>query len=408
MKICLVNSPNPYLTDKEVFPPLGLLYLSSYMKQCGYYDIELMDMIGKTKVENIFADIYFLYVSTPQSNHTQNVIKQLKEINPEAKFIAGGPHASVAPDDLSYFDSVVIGEGEIASINILQDYPNLKKIYVEDKMDINHIPFPDRTLLDINKYAENYKLSGTPSTTYISSRGCSYGKCAFCCKYWSGGVRYRSAQNIYEEIKYIKETFKINGVAFFDDDLLSNKKRIVEICNLIKTLNIKWRCLSRVSSLNENIINTIANAGCEEIALGIESADQDILNKVSKNIDINEAKKIIKLLKDYDIRVKELFIVGLPGESRESLEKMERFIQETQPHDIDLTIFSPFPGSDIYINSHKYDIKFDPKCKGFYKGIKGKYSSTCRISTSHLTFEEILQLRDEIEDRNKPQWKVMI
>jgi len=365
-------------------------------------------MIGKTKIKNIYADIYFLYVSTPQSNYTQDVIKQLRKINPEAKFIAGGPHASVAPDDLSYFDSVVIGEGEAASIRILQDYPNLKKIYIENKIDIDKIPFPDRTLLDINKYAENYKLGGTSSTTYISSRGCSYGKCAFCCKYWRGKVRYRSAQNIYEEIKYIKETYKIDGVAFFDDDLLSNKKRIVEICNLIKTLNIKWRCLSRVSSLNENIINIIASAGCEEIALGIESADQDILNKVSKNINIIKAKKIIKLLKNYNIRVKELFIVGLPGESRESLKKMEKFIQETQPYDIDLTIFSPFPGSDIYINSHKYDIKFNPKCKGFYKGIKGKYSNACEISTSHLTFEEILQLRDEIEDRNKPKWKVMI
>ena len=409
IKICLVNSPNPYLINQEAFPPLGLMYLSSIMKHYGYNDITLMDMIGKTKVENIYADIYFMYVSTPQSNYTRDVIRQLRKINPNALFIAGGPHASVAPKDLYYFDNVTIGEGELACIRILKDYPFIYgEPYYEDKMDINSIPFPDRSLIDIHKYAEGYKLSGTPSTTYISSRGCSYGKCAFCCKYWSGGVRYRSAKNIYEEIKQVQETYGINGAAFFDDDLLSNKSRVYELCELIKPLNIKWRCLSRISSLNEKVIKSITDSGCEEIALGIESGDQDILNKVSKNIDLNKAKLIIKLLKDYNVRVKELFIIGLPGESKESLLKTEQFIQETQPYDIDLSIFSPFPGSDIYINKNNYDIEFNPKCKGFYKGIKGIYSNACKINTSHLTFEEIVKTRDEIELRNKPKNKVMI
>jgi len=408
LKICLINSPNPYLINKEAFPPLGLMYLSSVMKQYGYEHITLVDMIGKTKIENIYADIFFIYVSTPQSNYTRYLVRQLKEINPNAMFIAGGPHASVAPKDLNYFDNVVIGEGEMACIRILKDYPFIYgKPYYENKMDINSIPFPDRSLIDIHKYAEGYKLSGTPATTYISSRGCSYGKCAFCCKYWSGGVRYRSAMNIYEEIRHVQNEYDINGAAFFDDDLLSNKPRIYELCRLIKPLDIKWRCLSRVSSLNKKIIESITNAGCEEIALGVESGDQNILNNVSKNINLDKAKNIIKLLKDYNVRVKELFIIGLPGENEESLYNTEKFIQETEPYDIDLTIFSPFPGSDIYNNKDNYDIEFNPKCKGFYKAMKGNYSNACRISTSNLTFEKIVKARDDIELRNKPEHKVM-
>lgn len=413
IRICLVNPPSPFLINKQVFPPLGLLTLSAYFKQHGYHNIELLDLLGETQIknaENIDADIFFIYVNTPSSEYAKDIILQLRKYNHQAKFIAGGPHATVNPEDLLCFDSIIMGEGEIASLQILGQYPNLKKMYYEEKIEnLDDVPFPDRDIIDIKTYANNYELRGTPTTTLITSRGCSYGKCSFCCKYWiqNSRIRYRSAQNIYEEIKQIREKYNINGFMFFDDEFCHNKRRLVDVCRLIKPLNIKWRCLSRIESIHEKIVPIMADAGCIEIAVGIESADQEILNGINKNINIERAEKACYIIKDNNIDLKELFIVGLPGESKQSLKKMDDFVARTQPYDVDFTILSVFPGTDIYEHPEKYDLKFRKGCKSFYKGIPGQYHNICRIDTSKITFEELVKIRDELERKYKPKEKLM-
>jgi len=310
----------------------------------------------------------------------------------------------VSPEDCQWTDSIVIGEGEVSSLQIVNDYPNVKKVYNEIKIqNLDEVPFADRSIIDIKEYAENYKLDGVPTTTYVTSRGCSWGRCSFCCKYWQHGskIRYRSAENIVKEMRQVKELYDISGAMFFDDEFLHNKKRLKEFCKLVKPLDITWRCLSRVESINQSTINMVKDAGCVEIGVGIESVDQEILNTINKNIDIEEAEKVCNIIQDNGIHLKELFIVGLPGESRDSLQKMDDFVSRTNPFDVDFTLLSVFPGSDIYEHPEKYDIKFDRNAKSWYKGKPNEYHKVNRISTSSLTFEELCEKRDELEKKYK-------
>lgn len=242
-----------------------------------------------------------------------------------------------------------------------------------------------------------------------NSRGCSWGKCAFCCQYWTIGsrVRYRSAQNIVDELAQVKEKYGISGAMFFDDEFLSNKKRLKEFCKLVKPLDIKWRCLSRVESIDDKIVPIMADAGCVEIAVGIESADQKILDNINKHIDIIKAEKACEIIKNNGIDLKELFIIGLPGESKESIQKIDEFVERTQPYDIDFTVLSVFPGSSIWNNPKNYDIKFNKECKAWYKGIPGHYESICKVSTSSLSFEELVEARNMLEKKYKPTIKLM-
>ncbi len=411
--ICLINPPSPFLINKQVFPPLGLLTLSAVFKQHGYNNIKFIDMLGETQIQNpqdIEADIFFIYMNTPSSEYCKDIVSQLKPYNRLSKFVVGGPHPSVAGEDCLWADCIVMGEGELASLKILREFPNVKKYYKEELIpNLDEIPFADRDIIDIKKYARNYELRGVPTTTIVSSRGCSYGKCAFCCKYWDGNpVRYRSAQNIYEEIKQIQEIYGISGIMFFDDEFCSNRKRLIEFCQLVKPLNINWRCLARVESIREDIIPIMRDAGCVEIAVGIESADQEILNNINKKINIEQAEKACQIIKDNNIDLKELFIVGLPGESKESIQKIDDFCAKTQPFDVDFTLLSVFPGSDIWNHPENYDLKFNKKCKSFYKGTPGQYNTVCRIDTSHLTFEELVEARDELERKHKNPEKLII
>jgi anaerobic magnesium-protoporphyrin IX monomethyl ester cyclase len=410
IRIVMINPQSPFLINKNVFPPLGLLTLSAFFKKHGYNNIKFIDM-NNGDHSNVKGDLFFIYVATPNLEFAKETMVSLRKNNISAKFIVGGPHATLASEDCMWADAVVIGEGELASLQILKDYPNIKKVYRETKIEnLDDIPFPDRSILDIKEYANNYKLRGVPTTTLITSRGCSWGKCSFCCKYWTpdSKIRYRSAQNIVDEIKDIQEKYDIHGFMAFDDEFVHNKRRLKEFCELVTPLNIKWRCLSRIESINNKIVPIMRDAGCVEIAVGIESADQDILDTINKHIDITKAERACQIIKDNGIDLKELFIIGLPGESRESLQKIDEFVEKTQPVDVDFTILSVFPGSDIHENPEKYpNLTFKKGCRGWYKGIPGNYNTLCKISTPTLTFDELVAARDALESKYKPLEKLM-
>lgn len=408
IKICLINPQSPFLIQRNVFPNLGLLTLSSVFKQTGYTNIKFVDLIGRNDdVTNIKADIFFMYVATPNYDAAKDLSIQLRRNNIISKIVVGGPAPTVSPEEFPWADCIVMGDGELASLRILNEYPNVHKYYYEERIkDLDTIPFADRDIIDIRDYANNYKLRGIPTTTIVTSRGCSWGKCSFCSRY-TNGIRYRSAQNIFDEVKQIKEKYGISGFMFFDDELPHNKKRLKEFCKLVTPLDIKWRCLARVDSLNANTIHTMQDAGMVEIALGIESADQEILKNINKNIDIYHAEKICHLIRECHIDLKELFIIGLPGESPESIEAIDKFVEVTRPSDVDFTLLSVYPGSDIYNHPEKYDIKFNKKCKAWYKGKPKEYNNVCTISTSKMSFEDIVKARNYLEEKYKPKEKLM-
>jgi len=141
-------------------------------------------------------------------------------------------------------------------------------------------------------------------------------------------------------------------------------------------------------------------SGCVEVGIGAESGAQEILDNAKKGENVETIMRAIKMSKDIGLRVKAFFIIGLPGETRETVNKTIDFIGNANLDDFDISIYYPYPGSIIYKDKEQFDIKFkDDYGHSWYKGIKGHYGTN--ISTSGLSSQEILELRDYIETKFK-------
>lgn len=407
MRILFVNPNSSFLINDKVFPTLGLLYLSAYIKQFGYKDVGILDLSGDESLPSyIEADIVGIYSNTPQFPNSIRLVNQLRQINriDDAIYIIGGPHVSGKPDDArESFDAIVVGEGERGLLYIIREKESgraLKEkiIRFDYEKDIDKFPFPDRNLLDIKGY--KYFIDSRLTTTAITSRGCPYG-CKFCANNtWGKTLRMRSPGNIFEELQMLKSRYGYESFMFFDDTMTVNRKRMIEICRLLKSLKIIYRCFIRSDTIDEQILRLMRDSGCVEVGMGIESGSQRILNTVNKQETVRENMQAIKWCKDTGLRVKGFIIIGLPGEDEYSIEETIDFLTEADLDDLDVTIYAPYPGSIIYREKKKFDIFFENSYEhAWFKGRPGKYKSL--VSTSRLSSQKIVEFRDEIERRFK-------
>lgn len=373
--INFVNVRSPFLTDDGIMPPLGLFYLISVLKRAGI-DSQIIDLgLG----EMIPDGPIFITGTTPQHNEMLKVKRNYTVI--------GGPHASINYEKLSkQFELVVVGEGEEIIEKIVKEMPT-GIIYAPRIKNLDNLPFPDRTTA--HKY--NWKINGKKATTLVTSRGCT-GKCSFCCKaVMNKGIYLRSVQNIIDELVVIKH-FGFEAVMFYDDSIAINKERLINLCKSIERLDFVWRCFVRSDQVSEELFQRMAEAGCYEVLIGIESGSNRILKNICKNETVEQHKNAVKWAKMAGIKVKALMIAGLPGENWESIEESKNFIKEAKPDSLDVTILSVYPGCDIHANPKNYDIQFtDPT---WYKGRQGEYQSTVR--TSFMTEKEIVEARNAL------------
>lgn len=407
MKILLVNPNSTFLMDDKVFPSLGLLYLSAYLKANGYQDIELIDLNGGHELPDaIEADIVGFYSNTPQFPHAKKLSKEIKNINAvkDALYIIGGPHVSGNPEDaLQDFDIIVVGEGERILLDIVRNKEAKKTLSARIlkcgyEKDIDRFPFPDRDLIDIKSY--KYFLNKKLTTTLVTSRGCPFG-CNFCANnVWGKTLRMRSPQNVFEEVALLKDKYGYEAFMFFDDTMTVDKKRMQGICALLKGLKIIYRCFIRSDTVDRQVLELMRDSGCVEVGIGLESGSQRILDIVNKGETTRKNMEAIKLCHQLGIRVKGFIIIGLPGENSESIRETTEFLAEAGLDDIDVTIYTPYPGSIIYKQKDRFDIQFhDDYEHAWFKGKPGFYKSL--VSTSGFSSEEIADIRDKIEGRFK-------
>jgi len=382
-------------------PPLGILYLSAVLKRNGHY-VDVVDLAGGARLPTIEADVIGIGSTTPQFPSAVSIMNELKISNPDALYVCGGPHASCDPKSVldAGFDVCIMGEGERAFHEVVKMRENGVPLHrfmhrAPPIQNLDDLPFPDREAINVRVY--KYLLDGERCTTMITSRGCQY-NCAFCCKEpWGRKVRMHSADRVINEIKEIQE-LGFSAVMFFDDIFILNKKRLYKICDYLRSQSIIWRCFVRSDLINREMLKTMARSGCKEMGLGVESGSQQILDNIHKGTTVEKNRECISLAKEYGISTKAFIIVGLPGESWSTIEETERFLEDTEPSDVDFTVLSVFPGSDIYQNPSKYDLKFDT-AGVWYKGRPGEYVS--HVATSSLTPQEIVDARDRLEKKFK-------
>lgn len=386
MRVCLLTCSAPFLIDEKVFPPLGLIAVGTALRTQGH-NVKIADSPNG-------CSRFALGPTTPEYADALRMLRQIKSRDSGSRVVIGGPHAAHNATEClaDGFDVVATGDGE----NITADTFEASGVVDLGRRPLDEYPIADRSLVDIRSY--HYKIAGREATTLVTSRGCPY-RCGFCAGMESR-VRYYGVARVRREIAYLKDRWGYNALMFFDDTFILNGERAQRICTVLKKQNMAWRCFVRgdlVLRHGPELIGAMADSGCVEAAIGIESGCDEILSGICKGESVGTVRQAIGMLQQAGIRVKGLFIIGLPGENRDSLAQTRRFIEETRLDDADFTVYQPYRGSPIWERRQAYDINWDdlPADQRFYKGRHGEYE--CAVHTSALSQREIVEARDELE-----------
>ena len=358
---------------RKEFPPFSVLYLGAVLEK-NNIEVELFS-VNPDKVILNLKKFNIIAFSIP-SSITYHIIKKVREksiYSTNTLLIAGGVHATIYPKetlkDLK-IDVVGIGVGEETILEIINEFHsrNFSKIngvcYIRNnityytptrklKRDLDYLPvIPARHLLPKSDFIMTNRLSDTnlKMTHVMFARGCPY-SCNFCASQQKT-MQYRSGQHIRKELIHLIKTYSIEGFAETGDNFLVDKEKVRNICNTIADLNLKWSTLSRVDTVERNVLERMYNAGCIEIKFGIESGSNKMLKAMGKNISLNQIYNAIKITKSIGIKNKIFLIHGYPGENMETTNETIKLLKRLSSmiDRISLFRFVPLPGSYIYKN----------------------------------------------------------
>ena len=374
MKTVLIYLPHPYLNQPDAQAPMGLFYLASVLEKANH-EVEIKNYSSLLTHEAIAdlppADFYGISVTSLELPQANRFAFLMKEKYHDAIIGLGGPGTySQEYVNWDVIDTICIGDGEITILDMLNDAEKheLKKIYNgEPVQEIDTIPFPARHLIDnqggnIFAYNKNYYEGG--SSTILSSRGCPF-QCAFCsAPHFSVGnkrMRYRSAQSVYDEMKHVIDTYGIKQFRFSDDMFTANKKRVIEICDLIGKLDVVWRISCRVKPFDEEMAQVMFDAGCKELSFGVESFDNHVLDVLKKGTTAEDNARALEISHKIGFISRILFMIKTPGQRRETVATNIQWLKKVPYDIIACTSYMPLPGSDIWLHPENYGIEIMDK-----------------------------------------------
>lgn len=365
--------------DKSIFrfPPLGLGYIASHLRQNGI-STSLIDCTFLTQEEALerirktSPRIIGVYSMFSMKRPALQMAKLL--INNCEMLVAGGPLPTLSPRDfLNDFDVVAIGEGEQTMLELVDAVENRRSLstvkgivfkkheknddpevvcttqrgFIED---LDRLPFPARDLFNNESYKNHYSRNfGYTTTSLMTSRGCPF-KCDFCSRAVFGNTfRTRSATNIVDEMENV-QALGYDRIWFADDCFTLDRKRLLSICEEIirRELRIEWECLSRVDTIDTETARKMKQAGCVRVFFGIESGNDTILALMKKKTNASLAKRAVSITKSAGIQVGAFFIVGYPGETDETVLDTLRFASSLPVDYLSFTMPYPIPGTALY------------------------------------------------------------
>lgn len=384
MKIALILPPNTQEEryDKKIakavgtLPPVGLLSIAAVLEQYNHRvkiidgSIETLDEINK-QLDAFKPEIIGLTAVTVLWPKIIGLVPQLKLRFPNCFIVIGGIHPTIFKErcleECPEADALVIGDGEYTLVEIAERLEKnealkgVKGVFYRDGnqivtnkqrepiQNLDELPFPARGLIDVVRYVpsiEQYKR--LPVTNIIGTRGCSF-NCLFCSKI-GGTARFRSAQNIFEEIQFLVEKFKIREIAFWDDIFTLKRRRVIELCSLLKNskMDIIWSAQSRVNTIDQDLVAIMKRAGCWKLFFGVESLVQKNLDTLNKMTTVQNAFDAIHLCRKESIETEASFIFGIPGETFEDGKKTIELMKKLNPHYVKCLPLTPVPGTELY------------------------------------------------------------
>jgi hopanoid biosynthesis associated radical SAM protein HpnJ len=314
-------------------------------------------------------ELLVLFTSTPGFNVDVKIAEMMKDVNPKMKVAFVGPPVTTEPEKSlrasTAIDFVVKREfdypivefangkplEEIAGVVFRKDGGYQNNPEAPPIEDLDALPWASKVYkrdLDFRNYNVPFLLH--PFISLYTSRGCP-AQCTFCL--WPqthSGHRWRlrSTDDIVNECRYVQENFPGLKEIFFDDDTFNYQKaRTIELCNKLKPLKMTWSCTSRVTT-DYDTLKAMKDAGCRLLIVGYESGDQQILKNIKKGATIDMARRFTANTKKLGLVVHGDFIVGLPGESRETIRKSSDFAKELDVETIQVSIGHPYPGTEFY------------------------------------------------------------
>lgn len=382
MKVLFVNPPqtaSKYKFMGVIAPPLGIAYMAGVLQE-NNIDVEILDasaedMDFKDVEKELLKrkpDLVALTALTPTIGRALETAQVVKETLPDSIVVMGGYHPTfnfIETLEDENVDIVIRGEGEYIMLNLVQALENqsslhdVKGIVFEDKnskeivvnpeapliQDLDELPFPALNLLPMKKY--RLLDMDTHMTTMITTRGCPM-QCSFCSSAAMHGkkIRERSVENIVDEIEYLNTNYDIDTIAFMDDTFTLKKRKVMAICDEIlkRNIEIMWGCTSRVDTLDEKLLKKMKEAGCITIFIGVESADQQQLDNMCKNTTISKIENAFKIARKLKIRTIASVALGMPGDTKEIMNKTVKFVHKLKPNYAIYSLATPYPGTRFY------------------------------------------------------------
>lgn len=421
IKTTLINPPQIFTKSQVasgLTPPLGIAYLAAYLLR-GNYPVQVIDALGEAPnkvvsfkkgaflrglefseiVEKIDPDSKLVGISNLFSfgyPAVEILCQEIHKVYPDKKIILGGPNPSALykqilrdHPEVSY---VAIGEGEESLARLVEHLAGNEgldyvagialrdgdgKVVVLDSakrlrnIDRNSVPFPARHLLPMENYILSQESHGPASgrwTSMLSSRGCPYG-CTFCESRRTLWVA-RTAKDVVDEMEHCIKEYGIRDFHFEDDNMTINRNRLIEICDEIlrRGLKIKWQTPNgiRASVTDATMLRKMKESGCVHVTLAPESGSERVLTEIidkGSDFSLDQLKECGALAHEIGLKVAAYFIIGLPGETREDIEKTIRYARELAKVGVDeaaFSLFIPLPGTPLWdaVEEKRRDLDF--------------------------------------------------
>lgn len=420
----------PYLNSREMYGPLaiagaaevspGLCLLAAVVRKSGY-NVQIIDTVAeRLDNESLAREILrrrprFLGISsvTLSIYKAAELAALIRRQDKDIKIIVGGAHVTGTPREtmerFSDLDVAVIGEGDatiVELLNILDAGGDLSQtkgiLYREDGQirstsprefikDLDTLPFPAWDLLpDIGRYYSPpaWSLKAGAAALIVLTRGCS-NKCIYCDRSAFGeSIRGYSARYAFEMIKELHYKFGIRQLRINDDNFMLFKKRLLELCELIISENLKfrWSCFARADSVSRELLDTMRRSGCWQISYGVETGSQELHDLEKKRLTLEVIERAVRLSNEAGIKTVAFTMICHPKETKETIFSTIKFCNRVPFDDFKMMILTPFPGTELYSTAGRYGL-FDRDWRKM-----NAYTEPCFIP-SGLTKEKVIKYR---------------
>lgn len=381
-RIILINPPialeqiyGNFARSAPVLPPLGILYLASFLEARDYH-VEIIDAFAErlqtdTIIDYLCRDrpaIVGVTATTVSYWSARNLIESLRRELPEIVIVIGGAHISACPEktirELPEGVLGIMGEGENAFAALCdsifhskKDFNTIPSLIMRNGdsihqtkrapliEDLDTVPIPARHLLpSLELYSHTMVRGWKRSVSIISSRGCPF-LCGYCDQsVFQRSWRAHSPRYVVDEIKTVFSQFGKRFVSFEDDNFNLKNQRMVDFCRLVldERLAFSWGCSLRLADLHVEHLSLMREAGCRLIYVGLESGNDRVKKLLNKDMPRGEVETKVKAIKAANIGIYASFMLGIPTETRNEMEDTIRFARSLTLDGVSFFLFTPY------------------------------------------------------------------